>query len=293
MTSLLRYIGLFLGGILLFILVAGVGLYLRGRILTHATHDVQPQLPFVAADSALLARGEHLSYTMGCRHCHGGALAGAVVADEPPFRLTAANLTAGRGGIGSKYTETDWARAIRHGVDPEGEALVGMPSVSFHKLSDADLRALVVYLQQLEPVDNRLPPTTVRPLGYALIGAGQIDVAENVVPSTTHPEAVPVGATMEYGRYLYGAACQHCHGADFRGGPHPDPNGVAVPALEAAGAASYSTFHQATTLGRSVAGDSLDDHWMPWSAFRHMTDDEVRALYQYVRARTATATTVK
>jgi len=282
-----KYTAYAVGGSLLVALALGTALYLRGYDRAHQTVAVTPSVQSVTVNSALLARGEHLSRTLGCRHCHGNRLGGAVVTDAPPFRLTATNLTTGAGGVGVRYTTADWARAIRHGIGPDGEPLIGMPSKSFHALSDRDLRALIAFLQKMPPVDNPLPPTTVKTMGYLLIGAGQVNVTANVVRSTQHPAPVPVAATVEYGEYLYGAACRDCHRPDLRGGPHPDPAGVPVPSLQAASTWSYTAVRRAVTDGISVDGDSLDDKWMPWSAFRHLTEAEVRALYRFLQRRAA------
>jgi cytochrome c5 len=280
-----NHTGYSIGGLLLFVLVLGLGLFLRGYTRIHQTVEITPSVTPVAVDSVLLARGQHLSHTLGCRHCHGANLAGTVFTDAPPFRLTAANLTAGTGGIGARYTTADWARAIRHGVDPSGRPLIGMPSKSFHELSDHDLRALVAFLRRAPSVDNSLPPTTVKPMGYLLAGAGQIDVTANVAPSTDHPSFVPVAATVAYGEYLYGAACNDCHRPTLQGGPHPDPAGPTVPSLQEADSWSYEAVRRAITEGTALDGSPLDDKWMPWSAFRHMTDTEVRALYRFLQQR--------
>lgn len=282
MRAFLKTLGSILGGLLILLVILGAILFVRGRSAAHQTHDIQPSIASVAIDSSLIARGEHLSRTMGCRHCHGERLGGAVYVDDAPFRLTAPNLTAGAGGIGSRYTTIDWVRALRHGVDPAGEPLLAMPSPSYHELSDRDLTALVAYLQQLPPVDTTLPPTRIKPLGYLLIGAGQIDPAAGVVPSTQHPDPVPVTESLEYGAYLYGAACKHCHGSSLEGGPHPDPNGVPVPSLHRPDGWSYNAFRRAVAQGQGSEG-ALDDRWMPWSAFQHLRDDEVRALHRYVQ----------
>jgi mono/diheme cytochrome c family protein len=274
------------GGVVVVACLVVGGLYLRGRFVAHDTRALSVDVQSVSRDSATLARGNHLSHTMGCRHCHGQNLGGQVFADDPPFRLVAANLTAGRGGVGEAYSRRDWARAIRHGTGPDGRPLLAMPSVSFHRLSDADTQALIAYLRHAPAVDSDLPRTTIRPLGYVLIGAGQIDPDRNVVRDETHPEHVPVGETVAYGRYLYGAACQHCHRRDLEGGTHPDPNGPAVPGLEAEDEWTYGAFARATMTGISVDGDSLRDRWMPWSAFSHLHRSEMKALYRYVESRT-------
>ena len=57
------------------------------------------------------------------------------------------NLTSGAGGVGATNTDEDWVRAIRHGVGHDGRALWVMPSLSFSRLSDEDLGALIAYLE--------------------------------------------------------------------------------------------------------------------------------------------------
>ena len=52
----------------------------------------------------------------------------------------------------SDYNEGDWVRAIRHGVNPKGHALLIMPSVDYNRMSDADFAALVAYTRSLPPV---------------------------------------------------------------------------------------------------------------------------------------------
>lgn len=181
-------------------LVVG-GLYLRGRFVARDTPAVTADLPSLSPDSATLARGNHLSHTMGCRHCHGQNLGGQVFADDPPFRLVAGNLTSGRGGVGDTYSAPEWARAIRHGIGPTGRPLLAMPSVSYHRLSDADTRALIAYLQQAPAVDRELPSTRIRPLGYILMGPDKsTPVATSWGTSSTRPTSPserpsPTGAT--------------------------------------------------------------------------------------------------
>jgi len=285
--STLKSAGAAAGGLLVLILALGGGLYLRGQSVAHPSIEVAPRLSSISPDSGLRARGRHLSHIMGCRHCHGSDLGGRVVGNDPPLRLVAPNLTDGTGGVGGRYTTADWARAIRHGLDPTGEPLIGMPAPSYHDLSDHDLRALIAHLRQIPPVDRSLPSTTIRPLGYLLMGTGRIDPVANVVPSRRHPDHVPVAASVEHGRYLYDAACRHCHGPDLQGGSHPDPNGAPVPSLEPVQDWSYAATRRAITQGVTPRGALLDDTWMPWSAFEHLTEAETRALYRFLRHRAA------
>ena len=62
------------------------------------------------------------------------------------------NITRGPGGVVSDYNEGDWVRAIRHGVNPKGHALLIMPGQDYNRLNDADFAALVAYVRNLPPI---------------------------------------------------------------------------------------------------------------------------------------------
>src|SRR4029078_3920468 len=62
------------------------------------------------------------------------------------------NITRGPGSAVAEYTEADWVRAIRHGVNPSGHALFMMPSEVYNGLSDADLSALVASMRSMPPI---------------------------------------------------------------------------------------------------------------------------------------------
>lgn len=60
-------------------------------------------------------------------------------------------------GIGS-WTDGEKIRAIRGGVDKDGNALFPMmPYSGYRPMSDGDVQALVAYLDTLPPVANPLP----------------------------------------------------------------------------------------------------------------------------------------
>ena len=90
--------------------------------------------------------------------------------DDPVFgRLVASNLTAGKGGVGGSYSDTDFVRAIRHGVRPDGTPLVLMPAEYYNKYNDEDLGAIIAYIKSLPPVDNELPETMAGPLARLFV----------------------------------------------------------------------------------------------------------------------------
>jgi mono/diheme cytochrome c family protein len=129
---------------------------------------------FVSAGSeppAQVKRGYYLVELAGCGHCHTpghfrGAedtsreLAGGDVGFEVPGAGTyiGPNLTPDKEtGLG-KWTDTQIATAIRSGVRPDGRVLsTVMPWPEFSHLNDADLKAIIAYLQALPPIVNKVP----------------------------------------------------------------------------------------------------------------------------------------
>ena len=248
------------------------------------TDQVQTAVLDVRTDSVTLARGEHLVAINGCTDCHGENLGGAVMVDEPPFRVTASNLTSGAGGIGSEYTAADFDRAIRHGVRKDGRSLLIMPSAAFHGLSNEDAAAIIAYLQQVPPVDNELPATEIRTPGRILVAAAMIDPAFEVrtEPARSAP-APPAGPTAEYGEYLASITCQYCHGADLRGGQPPMPDAPPAPDLAASGQWNLDDFKHALRTGERPGGKAaMNPEFMPYVITSHMTDAELEALHGYL-----------
>src|SRR6185295_1565123 len=107
--------------------------------------------------------------------CHGPTLGGKVFVDDPALgRVIAPNLTRGRGGVGATFSDADFVRAIRHGVDPSGRQLLIMPSDDYNEFSDADLGAIVAYVRSLPAINTTLPPSEVHALGLILFALGQL-----------------------------------------------------------------------------------------------------------------------
>jgi mono/diheme cytochrome c family protein len=102
------------------------------------------------ADAALIGRGEYLAAVGDCAACHtargGKPFAGGLPMATPLGRIFSTNITPDPAtGIG-RYTEADFARALREGVAKDGHNLYpAMPYPSYAKVSDADVQALYAY----------------------------------------------------------------------------------------------------------------------------------------------------
>lgn len=241
----------------------------------------------IPTDSASIARGEHLTRIATCTLCHGADLGGGIYADMGPMGVIAgSNLTTGRGGVASYYTARDWSRAIRRGVRQDSTSLIVMPSEVFTHLSAEDLGAIVGYLRARAPVDREVPRSHFGPLGRALLAAGKLNIL--VAPKTEDYEyAARVERTesAEYGRYLADiTGCHGCHGYGLSGGQVAGPPGLPPASnLTPTGLGTWTEadFVRAMREGKRRDGSSLNE-FMPWKNYSHMTDLELRALWQYL-----------
>jgi mono/diheme cytochrome c family protein len=240
-------------------------------------------------DDGSIAWGGHLvDAVTGCQDCHGQDLSGRVMSDDPVALLAAPNLTAGLGGLGGELSDEDWIRAIRYGVRRDGRSLLVMPSYAYAHLSDRDLGAMVAYLKQLPPVDNELPALKLRPLGRALLAAGPLDgelvarKASLLAPS----DGIEPGMSLEYGQYLATiSGCTSCHGPDLKGGPSGPPDAPPASDISPSALAGWDgrDFFRAMREGRRPDGALLSDY-MPWRVMGAMTDDELNAIWLFLRS---------
>ena len=288
-----RWIGIGLGGLIGLVLIAAVALYLIAGGRIDRTYAISAEAIAIPTDQASIDRGRHLATAIGkCVDCHGQNLGGTIFLDvtaPPLFRAVAPNLTRGQGGLGGQLSDADFARAIRHGVGPDGKALLVMPADDYYAMSDADLGALIAYIRSLPPVDSQLPPSEIRPLGRILLAAGQLPPfpAEVIDHSASRDVAPPAGVTPEYGRYLaMTGGCTGCHGLGLSGGAIPGvpPDFPKARNITPTGIGSWTEedFFRALREGKRPDGSSLNP-FMPWMATRQMTDDEIKALLAFLR----------
>jgi mono/diheme cytochrome c family protein len=122
------------------------------------------------AQSALVKRGDYLVNTiLTCGNCHtpkgptgadimDKAFSGGLSWDEPPFKVTAPNITQDKDtGIG-RWSNADIRKLLRSGVKPNGVAIATvMPTGFYEIITKKDMDAIVAYLRTIKPIKNTVP----------------------------------------------------------------------------------------------------------------------------------------
>ena len=319
MKKFLKWVGIVFGALALLAAIASVFIYTKSQARLTRVYQVPEKAITIPADEAAVARGRHIFQFRGCEACHsaGGYLnlleseqaldshlnlpvqdiphmAGNVYLDDPALgQVVASNLTSGQGGVGSDYTDPDWVRAIRHGVRPDGTALLFMPSTEFYFLSDEDLAAVISYIKSAPAVDNELPASSLSWTGrvvMTLVSDITFIPAELIPHAAPRPAAPEPDITAEYGEYLT-HSCKVCHGLTMSGGPIPGfpaswppaPNltsglGSALPAWTEQG------FIDTLRTGRTPDGREVRGEYMPWGSYKFMDDKELQAVWVYLQS---------
>ena len=269
-------------------------------------HVPLPQLSTstVGDPAGLVERGEYIVRNVAvCGHCHSddprnadGALSGGrAFSNWRLGAIRASNLTPDAGtGLGS-WSEAEIVRAVRNGQDREGHLLAPiMPYEWLSAMGDRDALAVAAYLKTLPPVVRQ-----VRSRPNLVFGAAKIFMLH---PAETQGGTPPPRApTAEYGRYLSTVAlCADCHTprgglqqtADrhklYAGDASPpsgfpaNPSNLTPDAETGIGRWSEADFLRTLRTGVNPKGDSLHA-FMPWREYRRMTDDDLRAIYRYLR----------
>ena len=250
-------------------------------------------------------RGRYLVDTvMTCQNCHtpmgptgpqfDKALSGGLRFDEPPFDVTASNITPDPDtGIG-KWSDADIKKAIQLGVRPSGARLAEiMPSGYYQILTPGDLDGIVAYLRSIPPVANK-----VRDPVYKMQIPHQVfPGAENAMPEADLNDKV------KRGFYLVTIAhCLECHtpfgppgtGVDFQsslgkgGREFHGPWGVStsrnITSSKSKGIGDWSDadVKRAITQGVRKDGTAMKPP-MGYPYYAKMTDVDVDAMIAYLR----------
>lgn len=272
----------------------------RTRALTDRTFEATP---------ARLERGRYMvNAVYGCVACHSERDesapgmpakldklgAGTVFGEgsDLPGKLICSNLTPDKETGAGNWTDDMLARAIREGIGHDGRTLFPlMPYQNYREMSDEDLASVIVYMRTLAPVRNPLPQTEIIfPVKYLIRNAPQ--------PITQPVRQPDISDPVKRGAFLVRmASCADCHtpqvqgqtkpGFEFAGGLVFDtPEGRVMAAnitSDASGISYYdeSVFVEAIRTGK-VKARSLSPA-MPWVFYRNMTDEDLKAIFAYMK----------
>lgn len=161
--------------------IVGVGVLVLGGMIIYAWEPAIPKVPLPEASrfsQAQISRGKMLAGIGNCSTCHTNEAsrpnAGGLSIPTPFGTLYTPNITPDpQTGIGH-WSEAAFIRAMREGVDREGEHLFpAFPYTHFTKVKDEDLTALYAYLMTRKPVEYEPPANTLRfPYNIRMLQAG-------------------------------------------------------------------------------------------------------------------------
>lgn len=295
--KILKRIAYILGGLVLLLALVAAGLYFSVNSRLTKNYNIQPKSIALPSDSVSIALGKHWA-DIHCAQCHGDNFGGKRMFEDASIGyIDAPNLTAGEGGIGASYSDTDFIRSIAHGVRPDKQPLLIMPSKEFQYFSARDLGAIIAYLKSVPPVNNTTHRYHLSFLAHiiaALGGFGDI-LGVELVNHEQRPSAPEVRLTKEYGKYIANTSgCKTCHGEKLSGGKDPNPQAPFAPNLTPGGNLGKWTeadFIKTLRTGFTPEQKPLQAAFMPWIYFGKMTDDELKALWMYLHAQPALETT--
>jgi mono/diheme cytochrome c family protein len=289
MKKLLKW----MGGVVALLVVVGIGLVLAANLLFERKRERVIKLDIktipVVADAAALERGKYLFMSRGCGDCHAANGTGRAFINEPGggFYVRSPNITPA--GVVTKYTEQDWVRAIRHGVNPQGRPLFIMPSEDYNRFTDQDVAALIAYARSLPAVRGGSAELRVPLLVKALYAVGVVkDSAEKIDHSLPPATPVPEGVTPEHGKYVANL-CIGCHGEGLSGGKIPGgpPDWPAASNLTPGEGTVMLIYDSADKMkamfrsGKRPGGSAVAV--MPFATLREINDTDVAALYAYLK----------
>ncbi len=199
------------------------------------------------------------------------------------------------------YTDGELFRVITTGVDRKGKAIFPvMPYHYYGQMDEEDINSIISYIRTLKPIKNVVPDSK---------SDFPMNLIINTIPQKASLTKMPSKSDVPaYGKYLVSAAaCIDCHtqfdkgnlvaGTEFGGGrkfSFPDgsllTSGNITPDPET-GIGNWSEenflalFHSrsdSTTLSTKLKPGEFNSI-MPWTMYGGMHDDDLKAIYAYLR----------
>jgi mono/diheme cytochrome c family protein len=262
----------------------------RARVTTSRQFERTPER---------LARGKYLVQgVLSCETCHtpsdwtqhgaplipGKEFSGQELTLEGfPGTAIAPNITPDAETGAGNWTDDQIARAIREGIKHDGTTLFPlMPYLDYKVLSDEDLASVIVYVRSVPPLHNTVPKSKIIfPVNYLVRGAPE---------PITQPVPEPATDQLARGKYLVKLGCG-CHnavdklpygGGELLGGPWGTVTSVNI-TPDASGIGYYNEATFITALRTGYVGARKLNSIMPFGEFKNLTDDDLKAIYAYMR----------
>ena len=203
-------------------------------------------------------------------------------------------------GIG-RYTDGELYRVITTGVTKEGKAMFPvMPYPYYGKMDDEDVYSLIAYLRTLAPIENQVTKS---------VSDFPMSIILNTIPSKGTPIKRPeVADSIAYGAYMTNASgCIECHSPvakgqiiselAFSGGREFSmPGGGVIRSANISqdvetGIGKWSkeqfimrfkAYTDSTYVPPTVASGEFNTI-MPWMMYGNMTEEDLGAIYTYLR----------
>ena len=215
MTQSKRHRGLKITAAVIALAVVGVALYTS---LPTRTDDLP--LPDNIADQAMIDQGRYLATASDCIACHtakdGKSFAGGLPMETPVGVVYTTNITPDKAtGIGN-YSLSDFERALRHGILPNGQSMYpAMPYPSYARINDEDITAMYAYFmhgvnaveQENQTADIPWPLSMRWPLAIWRKTFGPGDADRQFDPAMYGDERIARGAYLVQGM----GHCGACH----------------------------------------------------------------------------------
>jgi mono/diheme cytochrome c family protein len=220
------------------------------------------------------------------------ALSGGLRFDEPPFDVTAPNITSDKEtGIGL-WSADDIKKLMTTGMRPNGVPIANVMPTGFYKVMTArDLDSIAAYLRTVPPVSNKVPAPVYK-----------IALPQTFVPNAQNQMTdADMSDKLKRGFYLVTIAhCMECHsplspkGRDFTktgggGFEFKGPWGVSLSRnitsskTKGLGGWTDAEIKRAVTQGVSRDGSKLKPP-MGFEFYAKMTPDDLDAIVAYIRA---------
>ncbi|MCB1137740.1 MAG: c-type cytochrome [Leptospiraceae bacterium] len=211
-----------------------------------------------------------------------------------PGRFIAKNITS---AALKEWNDAELARAITSGVSRNGDPFFPvMPYPSYSRMTARDLSAIVAYLRTLAPVDH--PVEASRP-------DFPMNLILRTIPSAHEPMQYDASDPVQYGKYLVTiGGCADCHtpqekgsrieGMYLAGGfdfPLPDGSVVSSANITPDPETGIGNWDERTFVERfkSYSGPVPEvatgekNTYMPWTMYAGMEEDDLRAIYAYLK----------